>query len=347
MNCRSTSIALRTVSRLRARALALAAILALSLGFHATCAAQTSPYNSLELVWTASGDDADVGQVSAYEVRYSRTPAGSDIGVWWNGIPTSQSMTLVSSLVPAGQTQLATVAGLAQGTTYYFALIALDEVANRSDYSNIATGTTQSCGAPSETPGAFAAVADTGQVLVSWTPATDPAALSLQLYRATGSGGAWGLLQSLSPTSSSYLDTAVQPGVTYRYRAAWAAAAVSGVACEGPMSPTATVTLPGTPGGGSTSPVATAVHAYPNPSSGAVNVSINVAGGGARAVRLRLFDMNGRWIATVADGEYPAGSTLVTWNREGRDGRRVAPGYYELLGTVGGLRVRERILLLP
>jgi len=343
MNCRSTSIAFRAVSRLRARALALAAMVALSLGFHATCAAQTSPYNSLELVWTASGDDADVGQVSAYEIRYSPTPAGTDIAAWWNGVPTSQSMTLVSSLVPAGQTQLATVAGLAQGTTYYFALIALDEVANRSDYSNIATGTTQSCGAPSETPGAFAAVADTGQVLVSWTPATDPAAQSLHLYRATGSGGAWGLLQSLLPTSSSYLDTAVQPGVTYRYRAAWA----SGVACEGLMSPTATATLPGTPGGGATSTTAAAVHAYPNPSSGAVTVAINVPAGGARAVRLRLFDMNGRWVATIAEGEYPAGSTLVSWNRSGRDGRRVAPGYYELLGTIGSTRVRERILLLP
>jgi hypothetical protein len=57
--------------------------------------------------------------------------------------------------------------------------------------------------------------------------------------------------------------------------------------------------------------------------------------------------MSGRWLATIADGSYPPGSTVLSWNRAGRNGQPVAPGYYELLGTIGGVKVRDRLVLVP
>ncbi|HSQ59375.1 MAG TPA: hypothetical protein VLT84_02910 [Acidobacteriota bacterium] len=319
------------------------------LAFAAPAWAQSNPYNTLTLLWTAPGDDGDVGQVSGYEIRYDTTaPSAGDTTSWWNAIPSSQWISRFGTLAPAGQTDSALATGLTQGTTYHFVLVAMDEAANRSGYSNFAFGTTQSCGAPTFAPASFAAAADTGEVLVTWSPTSDPSALSLHLYRAVGSSGSFALYQSLAPTSSSFLDTNVQPGTTYRYRAAFAGPDIQGVNCEGPTATSVPVTTPGLPGGGTSEATSgPTIHAYPNPSSGPVNVSLEVTGTRTQGVRLRLFDMSGRWIATITEGDYPPGTHLLSWPRTGRNGERVAPGYYELLGTVGGTRVRERLILLP
>ena len=313
-----------------------------------TAFGQSNPYTSLTLMWTAPGDDGNTGQVSAYQLSYRTTPVGPDTTGWWNGTPNSQRLILLPPLRPAGQIDSTLVTGLTQGTTYYFVIVALDEAQNASGYSNVAVGTTLSCGAPAATVDAFGAVADTERVDVSWTPTNDPAALSLHLYRATGTTGAFALFQSLPPGSSSFVDTSVQPSTIYRYRAAWAGPYVAGMACEGPSSAVMQVTTPGLPGAGSAAQASAAsVHAYPNPSSGPVNVSMTINSAGPQSVYLRLFDMSGRWLATIAEGNYPPGSSVVTWDRKGRNGQPVAPGYYEILGTIGGLRVRDRLVLVP
>ncbi len=310
--------------------------------------AQTSAANSMTLLWTASGDDGDQGQVSGYEARFRTTPpAAGDTLTWWNGVPSGQRITLGPPRASAGADDSTKVTGLSQNTTYYFVIRAFDEQPNYSAYSNVATGTTASCNAPSAAPTGFGAVADTGQVTVSWGATSDPLALSLHLYRAQGSTGAFNQIQNLSPGTTSFLDTSVLAGTTYRYRAAY-----MGTLCEGPTTGVATVTLPGTPP--PPPPAATAgsstIHAYPNPASsatGSIRIVVDVDATVATPAYLRLFDLNGHWVATLADGNYPPGKTEVAWNRIGRDGRTVGPGYYEILGTIGITRVRDRIVLLP
>jgi hypothetical protein len=317
-------------------ALASLALLATAPGL---ARAQANAYNSIGLEWEAGGDDGDVGRASAYDVRYRTTAiAGTDTISWWNGA-TQVSGEPVPS--PSGTTDSTRVTGLQQGTTYYFIIRAVDDGGNPSPFSNVASATTLACNAPTAIPGSFTAAADTGLVDLSWT-GSDPLATSLKVYRAAG-GGSMSLRTTLAANATSYRDTSVQPGQSYSYRVAW-----SNVCADGPTSPTRTVTLPGAPPppppGASESAT---LHAFPNPSSGSVTFSIRVPGSTNQDARVRLFDMSGRWVATIVERSLAPGEHAIAWSRTGRDGRPLAPGYYEAIGSVGGTRVRERIVLVP
>jgi hypothetical protein len=328
----------------RARFAVLWAFLGALLALAAPAAAQT-PFNSLTLSWTAPGDDGMTGRATSYDLRYDTVGPGTDTTSWWNGATQVTGEPFPST---SGSTDQMVVTGLNQGTDYYFIIRAADEAANWSGYSNLAVGTTQSCSAPASAPGSFTAVADTGQVLVTWNTTSDPLAQEFNLYRATGASGPFSPTpyQNLPVSQTSFLDTNVSPGTTYRYRASWEGTPAT---CESPFTPTRTVTTPGTPP--PTPPPGEAegpsIQVLPNPATSTLRLVINVTAATAQAVSVRLYDMNGRWIATLADGSYPPGSSEVGWARLGREGERVAPGYYEVLGTVGNAKVRERLILLP
>ena len=107
------------------------------------------------------------------------------------------------------------------------------------------------------------------------------------------------------------------------------------------------MTLPGLPPTPPASAGAATIHGYPNPSSGSVQFVFWLEGTVSREARVRLFDMGGRWIATIVDQRLNPGEQTITWPRTDRNGHRVVPGYYEAIGTIGDTRVRERIVLTP
>ncbi len=303
----------------------------------------TSTVSSVLLEWTAPGDDGNVGQASRYDLRYSPAPVGADTALWWNSAAPATGMPAPS---PAGATDSVHVGDLAPGTSYYFVVQALDDVGLRSPFSNVLLYTTPpdpgGCQTPSTPPAAFAVSPDTGTVALSWSATTDPLATALHVYRGVGTSGILTLTVTLPSGQTQYRDSGLQTGTFYRYRIAWASACG-----DGPSSPTlATQTLGGSTGTTSTE-AKPAIHAHPNPSSGSVQFSLTVPGPTAAEVRIRLFDMTGHWVAHIAEGSLAAGQHTVTWSRMGRTGERVAPGYYEALGTIGEDRVRERIVLLP
>jgi chitodextrinase len=309
--------------------------------------AQIDPSRSIVLRWTAPGDDEDVGQVTSYQVRYHTTiPGGSSIQSWWDAVPTSQRVAWGHGLASAGNVDSVRVSNLSPSTTYYFVIRALDDAGNISDFSNVAQGTTApACVAPASAPQSFAAAADTGEVVVTWAPTTDPEAVSLHLYRSVGTTGAWTRIQSLALGTTKHVDTSVQPGAIYRYRAAW-----MGSACEGPYTAPLTLRVPG--GTSNPSPQSQAVadpsiRVYPNPSTGPVTLEIQVPGTSSEHVHVRLYDMKGRLIATLADGVYPPGLSRVSWSRVSRTGTTVGAGYYELVGKSGDTKVRDRLVVLP
>ncbi|MFQ5910113.1 MAG: PKD domain-containing protein [Thermoplasmata archaeon] len=90
------------------------------------------------LQWRSPGDDGDLGQADAYDIRYSTAGSLSELN-FANATPVSVT---VPSPTSAGGTERLNVTGLVPGTDYWFALRAADEVPNWSPVSNNANATT-------------------------------------------------------------------------------------------------------------------------------------------------------------------------------------------------------------
>jgi len=97
--------------------------------------------NSVELTWTAPGDDGSSGTASTYDIRFSTSPITNDTdfnnATQATGEPAPQV---------AGSSESFTVTGLNPGTTYYFAIKTADEVPNWSALSNVPSATTSTAG---------------------------------------------------------------------------------------------------------------------------------------------------------------------------------------------------------
>jgi len=88
------------------------------------------------LTWTSKGDDGNVGTASAYDLRYS---TDSSALVAWAVLPPASVIKATGLPIPmvAGTTQTFTIAGLFEGSTYFFAIKSVDEMGNWSGISNI------------------------------------------------------------------------------------------------------------------------------------------------------------------------------------------------------------------
>jgi len=102
----------------------------------ADLAAGSPTVNSIDLTWTAPGDDGGTGTASSYDVRYSTSVI--DAGNWASATQATGEPT--PSV--AGSAEGMTVSGLSDDTTYYFAIKTSDEVPNESDLSNVPSATT-------------------------------------------------------------------------------------------------------------------------------------------------------------------------------------------------------------
>ena len=91
---------------------------------------------SMDLIWTAPGDDGASGTATTYDIRYSTATITE--GNW--SLATEVTGEPVPSI--AGSSELMTVSGLSAGTTYYFAIKTSDEVPNESDISNVSSEST-------------------------------------------------------------------------------------------------------------------------------------------------------------------------------------------------------------
>jgi hypothetical protein len=92
--------------------------------------------SSVTLTWTATGDDGESGNATAYELRYGKKRITAEN---W------QTMQIVQGLpVPKspGECEIFLIFNLEPGTTYYFAIRIADEVPNWSPISNDTKGTT-------------------------------------------------------------------------------------------------------------------------------------------------------------------------------------------------------------
>ena len=83
---------------------------------------------------------------------------------------------------------------------------------------------------------------------------------------------------------------------------------------------------------------------YPNPFSTGLGVQLSLAHAGP--VKLVVYDMAGRRVKGLLDGEQPAGTQLVRWDARDEGGRPLAPGYYVLRLEAGGISATRRVQLI-
>jgi hypothetical protein len=83
----------------------------------------------------------------------------------------------------------------------------------------------------------------------------------------------------------------------------------------------------------------------PQPSRGAVELSYRLPQPGR--VRVAIYDEGGRRIATLADGEEPAGERRARWDARDADRRRVPAGIYFAVVEFAGERRATRVVLTP
>jgi len=98
--------------------------------------------NSVRLIWTAPGDDANSGRASAYDIRYSLQPISETN--WSEAVKVSNT----SLPQTAGSKESFLVTGLSPDTKYYFAIKSVDEAGNWSSISNVVskkTGPAENC----------------------------------------------------------------------------------------------------------------------------------------------------------------------------------------------------------
>ena len=83
----------------------------------------------------------------------------------------------------------------------------------------------------------------------------------------------------------------------------------------------------------------------PNPTTGALAFTIGVTGDGR--VSVALFDVRGRLVRALFDGELPAGPAEFAWDGRDDAGARVAAGvYFVRAWTVAG-SVARRVVVVP
>lgn len=136
--------------------------------------------SSITLVWTAPGDDGDVGKATGYSIRYALAPITNE--TW------ETAFHVISPPLPdsAGTAESLRVEGLTEETVYSFALKSFDDGQNWSELSNVVTDTTTSGYSPPQDSIPPAAVDDLAVVSVFGT------SISLQ-WTAPGDDGSTGV----------------------------------------------------------------------------------------------------------------------------------------------------------
>ncbi len=164
-------------------------------------AAAAASGTQINLSWTASTDNVGV---TGYRVERCQ-------GAGCNNFAQIATPTATSF----GDT------GLAASTSYSYRVRATDATGNLSNYSSVATATTQA-GVDTTPPTAptnlTAAAASSSQISLSWTASTDNVGVTGYLVERCQGAGCNNFAQIATPTATTYNDTALTVSTSYSYR---------------------------------------------------------------------------------------------------------------------------------
>ena len=176
----------------------------------------------------------------------------------------------------------------------------------------------------------FDANHDGSAVKLSWEIWADEDIEGYELLRATGSGPLGPLADAIPAGTHAYRDEHVAPGTRYDYQLI--ARGASGWTA---VSQRVRVDVPR---------VALALSNTPNPFTSVTTMAFTLP---ERAdVKLAVYDVAGRRVATVFDGERNAGDHEVEWNGRSDDGQLVGSGVYFLRVQAGKQSLTRKMLVM-
>ncbi|MBD3400803.1 MAG: T9SS type A sorting domain-containing protein [Candidatus Coatesbacteria bacterium] len=171
----------------------------------------------------------------------------------------------------------------------------------------------------------LAATPEDEGVLLGWTVSGDVPA-DVRVLR--GEENPVAVSGSLPGATSRWLDRGVEPGGSYVY---WLETTDS-AGCVKRFGPTAAVVVP------EETHRLTLAEPYPNPAANSVSVAFTLPQ--AQRVSLSVYDLAGRRVTTLSEGELPAGRNEVSWDCAGE-----ASGVYLLrLETQGAVLSRRLVV---
>jgi len=295
------------------------------------CRAQTT--GEVTLVWTAPGDDGNIGTAAAYEMRYSTSAI--TIGNW-------SSATAVSNLPapqPAGTRQSVTVQGLTSGTTYYFAVRTRDDANNWSPLSNILVWNWVYDTAPPAAPTGVVAAREGAGVRVRWSANSEPDVAGYIVYRAESSTSGPSRITSTVVSSTDYLDASV-PDID---RVWYEVSAIDESGNESAHSNTVAVTLAAT----ITDWVLDVGYPNPSPVGGNVTIPVTIPQAGAGSAVIDIIDSGGHRVRRIDLAGLGTGVQSVVWDGRNDAARVVAPGVYRAWLIAGNTRQTVRLVRVP
>ncbi len=86
-----------------------------------------------------------------------------------------------------------------------------------------------------------------------------------------------------------------------------------------------------------------ALNIYPNPTQGSTTISVSL--NEARKVSLKVFDLGGKLVATIANGEMQAGLHEIKWNTNAVSGKSLSSGIYLLRIEAGDFIDSKKIFV--
>ncbi|MCH7548612.1 MAG: T9SS type A sorting domain-containing protein [Candidatus Krumholzibacteriota bacterium] len=151
-----------------------------------------------------------------------------------------------------------------------------------------------------------------GRVLVAWSLYSDDPLTRLTIARARGTGS-FVTVADLVPSTTTFVDRDVAPGLSYSY-------VVIAHLADGHMvqSQRVDVSIP--------RPTLVLFPGTPNPFNPTTTIRFTLDRDAM--VSLRVFDVSGRSVRTLIRSRRPAGANSVVWDGTGDNGEPVASGVY-------------------